>query len=203
MKINLSIFSFLAFLLLLNCKENKKKVIQDDDRSQSGNPAKEQTDKNLPLEKTQLQIVGEKVIVPDFTLEVNLSDEAVKKLQNSKESVIASFYLYGDVTDEDLLPEEFKKVLGPTGVKLTSMELEEQNIGQTNKFEVTGMSFPKKLYDLLADKDILIGINVYSGRRAFKDNILYMEAYDSKLSDIITHSSYINLNGRLLTEDMK
>lgn len=202
MKLNLSILSFLAFFLLLNCKENTKKIVNDD-QSPNGHPTKEQTDKKLPIEKTQLKIAGEKVIVPNFTLEVNLSDEAVKKLQNSKESVIASFYLYGDVKDENLLPEEFKKVLGPTGVKLTSMDLEKHNIGQTNKFDVIGMSFPKKLYDLLADKDILIGINVYSGRRVFVDNILYMEAYDSKISDIIDHSSFINLNGRLLTEDMK
>lgn len=204
MKFKLLILTLFTFVLITSCKENTKKMPKDEEyHTQNHHPEKEQSVTKLPLEKTQLEIRGEQIIVPDFKLEVNLSDEAVKKLKNSKESVIASFYLYGDVADENALPEKFKKVLGPTGLKLTSLDIEKREINQSNEFHVTNLSFPKELYDLLASKDILININVFSGRRIFKDNILYMEAYDSTLSEIIAHSNFINLNGRLLEEGIK
>ncbi|AZA54003.1 hypothetical protein EG348_13840 [Chryseobacterium sp. G0201] len=183
-----------------SCKEKIKELTKEQDQKSISQPEKEILVTERPLEKTQLEIQGDKIIVPDFRLEVNLSDKAVKKLKESKESVIASLYLYGDVADENLIPKKFKKLLGPTGIKLTSLDIEKKEINQSNEFQVTNISFPKELYDLLASKDVLINISVYSGRRTFKDNILYMEAYDSKLSDIIAHSSFINLNGRLLTE---
>lgn len=191
-----------AFLLISSCKENPKKISEDHNQTPIREPQKEMLDVKSSLEKTQLEIQGDKIIVPDFKLEVNLSDEAVKKLKDNKESVIASFYLYGDV-DENVLPEKFKKLLGPTGIKLSSFDVEKRDINQSNEFNVNNLTFTKELYDLLIDKDILININVYSGRRIFKDNILDMEAYDSELSEIIAHSSHINLNGRLLSEETK
>lgn len=200
MKLKLSIFTLLTFLLMSSCKEKTKELTKEQDQKSISQPEKEILVTERPLEKTQLEIQGDKIIVPDFRLEVNLSDKAVKKLKDSKESVIASLYLYGDVADENLIPKKFKKLLGPTGIKLTSLDIEKKEINQSNEFQVTNISFPKELYDLLVSKDVLINISVYSGRRTFKDNILYMEAYDSKLSDIIAHSSFINLNGRLLTE---
>ncbi|WP_123983596.1 hypothetical protein [Chryseobacterium sp. G0201] len=200
MKLKLSILTLLTFLLMSSCKEKIKELTKEQDQKSISQPEKEILVTERPLEKTQLEIQGDKIIVPDFRLEVNLSDKAVKKLKESKESVIASLYLYGDVADENLIPKKFKKLLGPTGIKLTSLDIEKKEINQSNEFQVTNISFPKELYDLLASKDVLINISVYSGRRTFKDNILYMEAYDSKLSDIIAHSSFINLNGRLLTE---
>lgn len=202
MKLKLSILTLLTFLLMSSCKEKTKELTKEQDQKSISQPEKEILVTERPLEKTQLEIQGDKIIVPDFRLEVNLSDNAVKKLKESKESVIASFYLYGDVADENLIPKKFKKLLGPTGIKLTSLDIEKKEINQSNEFQVTNISFPKELYDLLVSKDVLINISVYSGRRTFKDNILYMEAYDSKLSDIIAHSSFINLNGRLLTEGL-
>jgi hypothetical protein len=201
MKFKLSILTLFTFLLTSSCKEKTKEVIKDQDQNSISQPEKAKPVAKLPLEKAQLEIRGEQIIVPDFRLEVNLSDKAVNKLKDSKESVIASFYLYGDLADENSLPKKFKKLLGPTGIKLTSLDIEKKDINQSNEFHVTNISFPKELYDLLGSKDVLIDISVYSGRRTFKDNILYMEAYDSKLSDIIAHSSFINLNGRLLTEE--
>lgn len=202
MKLKLSILTLLTFLLMSSCKEKSKELTKEQDQKSISHPEKEILVTERPLEKTQLEIQGDKIIVPDFRLEVNLSDKAVKKLKDSKESVIASLYLYGDVADENLIPKKFKKLLGPTGIKLTSLDIEKKEINQSNEFQVTNISFPKELYDLLVSKDVLINISVYSGRRTFKDNILYMEAYDSKLSDIIAHSSFINLNGRLLTEGL-
>lgn len=202
MKLELSILPLLTFLLMSSCKEKTRELTKEQDQKLISQPEKEILVTERPLEKTQLEIRGDKIIVPDFRLEVNLSDKAVKKLKDGKESVIASLYLYGDVADENLIPKKFKKLLGPTGIKLTSVDIEKKEIHQSNEFHVTNISFPKELSDLLISKDVLVNISVYSGRRTFKDNILYMEAYDSKLSDIIAHSSFINLNGRLLTEGL-
>jgi len=54
-------------------------------------------------------------------------------LENSKESVIASKYLYGDVADENALPERFKKALGSTGLKLTLLDIKKKEINQSNE----------------------------------------------------------------------
>ncbi len=202
MKLVLSAFTIITFLLTSSCKEKAKEVTHDQDQNLLSQPKKEKQVTDLPVKKTQLEIRGEQIILPDFRLEVNLSDKAVKKLKDSKESVIASLYLYGEVADENSIPTKFKKLMGPTGIKLTSIDIEKKDIKQSNEFDVKDLSFPKELYDLLGSKDVLINISVYSGRRTFKDNILYMEAYDAKLSDILDHSGFINLNGRLLSEGL-
>ena len=70
---------------------------------------------------------------------------------------------------------------------------------QSNEFKINHFTFPKKLYDVLANKTSL-NINVFSGRRALKDNVLDMESFDSKFSEITTHGNFINLNGGLLSD---
>jgi len=63
-------------------------------------------------------------------------------------------------------------------------EIELSGKNRIARFE--GLKFPKKLYNKLADKDINLLINVYSGRKASEDNLLdcgIMEAKVSKLAN--------------------
>lgn len=192
--------SLFTLVMVVSCKEKgAPKVAKEGITGTKNN--KPQPAKDISSSKeTDLKIEGDRVIIPDFKLEVNLSDEAVKSLQKNKESIIASLFFYGDIADENSLPEDVKKQLGPNGLKLLATEIEKIDITQSNEFQITNLSFPKKLYDALSNKEIYVNINVFSGRRAFKDNILDMEFYDSKLNDIMSHSHFINLNGRLLKE---
>lgn len=192
--------SLFTLVMVISCKEKGAPKIAKEEITGTKNN-KPQPARDIPASKeTDLKIEGDRVIVPEFKLEVNLSDEAVKSLQKNKESIIASLFFYGDIADENSLPEDVKKQLGPNGLKLLATEIEKIDITRSNEFQITNLSFPKKLYDALSNKEIYVNINVFSGRRAFKDNILDMEFYDSKLNDIISHSRFINLNGRLLKE---
>ncbi|MCW2462417.1 hypothetical protein CMT56_13550 [Elizabethkingia anophelis] len=147
-----------------------------------------------------IKVENDKVVIPNFKIVVNLSDAAVKKLQSGKESIIASLFFYGNTADEKTLPLDIEKELGPNGLKLGDFNIEEKDVHQSNEIEVKNISIPKKLYDFVVDKKILLNINVFSGRRAFKDNILDMEFFDSELNEITSKGNVINLNGRLISE---
>lgn len=200
MKLKLILISLFTVVIAAGCTEKTTKEITKTKATEKKD--NQQPDKTaLSSKEGSLTIEGDRVIIPNFKIEVNLSDKAVELLQKNKESIIASLFFYGDVRDENSLPEDIKKELGPNGLKLMVFDMEKIDVTQSNELEITNLSFPKKLYDALASKDIYVNINVFSGRRTFKDNILDMEFYDSKLNEIISHSSFINLNGRLMTED--
>ena len=76
--------------------------------------------------KNQIQIKGDSVIIPDIRLIVYLSEDAVQKLQQNKETVIASLLLYASIDDEDIFPEEIRKEIGPDGLKLGNFEIREE-----------------------------------------------------------------------------
>ncbi|AQX90543.1 hypothetical protein CMU85_14975 [Elizabethkingia anophelis] len=194
-----SILLVVAVALMESCSKEKK--ANNSVKDHKDTIAAVQTPKNKPISgASDLVVKGDSVVIPDFKIEVNLSDKAVEKLQKNKESIIASLFFYGDVDDEDNLPEDIKKEIGPNGLKLAALVLEAKNIMQSNEFKINHFTFPKKLYDVLANKNISLNINVFSGRRAFKDNVLDMESFDSKFSEITTHGNFINLNGGLLSD---
>ncbi|MDE5448344.1 hypothetical protein BAX94_04165 [Elizabethkingia meningoseptica] len=143
---------------------------------------------------------GELVIIPDLKVEISLSNDAIQKLQDNKESVITSLLLYGSVEDEDTLPEDIRNKIGPDGLRLGLFEIEEKNISGIMMFDFNKLTIPKNLYDKLINNDFSFNINVFSGRRHFKDNILNMESYDAKLSTIISKGNKIKLSGHLIPE---
>lgn len=143
---------------------------------------------------------GELVIIPDLKVEISLSNDAIQKLQDNKESVITSLLLYGSVEDEDTLPEDIRNKIGPDGLRLGLFEIEEKNISGIMMFDFNKLTIPKNLYDKLINSDFSFNINVFSGRRHFKDNILNMESYDAKLSTIISKGNKIKLSGHLIPE---
>ncbi|MCT3961346.1 hypothetical protein HZQ08_01400 [Elizabethkingia anophelis] len=147
-----------------------------------------------------IKVKNDKVVIPNFKIVVNLSDAAVKKLQSGKESIIASLFFYGNTADEKTLPPAIKKEIGPNGLKLGDFKIEDKDVHQSNEIEVKNISIPKKLYDFIVDKKIFLNINVFSGRRAFKDNLLDTEFFDSELNEITSKGNVINLNGRLISE---
>ncbi len=158
---------------------------------------------NYKNQKNKIQIKGNEVIIPNIKLTVFLSKDAIQKLQESHESVIASLLLYGNIDDEDTLPEEIRKDIGLEGLKLGIFQIEEKNVSDAIKFNFEKIRISKKIYDALSSKDIYININVFSGRKHFKDNILNVESYDSKLSKTILNYNIIKLNGHLIVDSIE
>ena len=181
----------IAITLLTQCNE---KAIEKDIRNNISE------EKNISNSKNILQIKGNEILVPNLKLIVYLSKDAIQKLQKNNESVIASLLLYGDIEDEDTLPEEIRNKVGPDGLRLGTFQIEEKNISEAISFNFNNLIIPKKFYERLANKNVYLNINVFSGRKAFKDNILNVESFDSNISRIFSHGNKIILSGHLIPE---
>ncbi|HAY3544964.1 hypothetical protein FCL51_15405 [Elizabethkingia anophelis] len=181
----------IAIALITQCKE---KAIEKDMRNNISE------EKNISSSKNILQIKGNEILIPNLKLVVYLSKDAIQKLQENKESVVASLLLYGNIEDEDTLPEEIRNEVGPDGLRLGTFQIEEKNISEAISFNFNNLIISKKFYERLANKNIYLNINVFSGRKAFKDNILNVESFDSNISRIFSHGNKIILSGHLIPE---
>ncbi|MDX8569363.1 hypothetical protein OZ668_15285 [Elizabethkingia sp. HX XZB] len=185
------LFFVITTLFFIECKEKSHEKNLKSNVTNISNPT------NM---KVILKEKGDSMLVPDLKLEVSLSNDAVYKLKENKESVVASVFLYGDVEDEDILPEEIKNDIGPDGLKLGIFEMEEKNISSVIIFNFSKLSIPQKLYKSLSSQDVSVNINVFSGRKYFKDNILNMESFDAKLSKVVSQKNTVKLSGHLIPE---
>lgn len=179
------------FLAFTQCKE---KIIEQDIKNKVSDVD------TAPGIKSNVEIKNNEVLIPNLKVVLYLSNDAIQKLQENKETVIASLLFYGNVDDEDTLPEEIRKDVGPDGLQLGTFEIEEKNISKAINFSFDSLIIPKKLYDKLTDKDISLNINVFSGRKHFTDNILNTESFDSKISHVISKDNRIKLHSNLLPE---
>lgn len=183
----------LSLLLFISC--NKK----TENYSLSEVNKKSEIPQTAAVDSSGFRIIGDSVEIPKYQLEINLSDDALKKLNDKKESIIVSYYFYGNPKDGKQNPE-IEKNMDLYGLKLLEKSQEVRSIKKSTQVTFSGLKFSKNLYDALSNKDISLNINVYSGRRSFDDNILDMEAYDGPFNDILKHSGFINLNGKLLPQ---
>ncbi len=59
--------------------------------------------------------------------------------------------------------------------------------------------FSRELYDQLADKDIQLAVNIYSGRRSSRDNLLDFDPAFDKISNVV--NKQIIIKGKLIYGD--
>jgi hypothetical protein len=117
-----------------------------------------------------------KVPVPPFDVEVQLTDRAQQSLDAAGETIIVAVYFDGDGTrkrGEDTAP--FRDVF------LGSHEVELLHPGRVH---VTDAKISKEAVGRLSDPNYHFFINVYSGRRVFKDNVLDGGYADGRASDL-------------------
>ena len=136
------------------------------------------------------KISGDSLIIPPFEIELSLSQKANEKLKKDNETIILDAAFTGfpkDSTSKQFLEE------GEFYVAFSSIELKESRVA---KFE--GVKFSKARYDSLADKDISVGINIYSGRKSSQNNLLDCEYLENKMS-IIKDKKFV-IKGKLIGE---
>jgi hypothetical protein len=131
---------------------------------------------SLLNDSNYLVFTGDSVEIPSFEIEVSLSTKAEQKLKNDKETIIVKAFFSGIPKDTTL--EEYKKE-GQLGVVSSEIELFTSRVAVFR-----GIRFSKLMYDSLADKDINLLINIYSGRRSSKDNLLNCDILEDKMSHI-------------------
>lgn len=177
----------LLILVFNSCTENKSKpVAPAEEQNTLTAPETDAQPKSASVPVKEVTVVGDEVLIPEFKVKINLDPEIYKILKDDKESIIADYYFYGDVAEDAKLPADVQKHMDLYGLKLAAGKLEDTDIQKPEViFDFKNMSFPKKLYDALSIKDVRLNINFYSGRKAFENNILDMDSFDSSFNDII------------------
>jgi hypothetical protein len=126
---------------------------------------------------------GDSVIIPPFEIEVELSVRANTKMMVDKETIIVSATFMGipNDTSSEAYRQEGKVTLREHAVELTT--------SRVARFEDLKLS--KEAYNSLANKDIHLLVNVFSGRKKNSDNLLDCGIIEQKMSKIINKRSTI------------
>jgi hypothetical protein len=182
--------SLLLLSTLLSCSSN--------DRQQPAGKTKDSTSQNATDTGSKASVAGEyfqigrdSITILPFEIGISLSAKAQEKLKRGHETIIVSVFLTGKPKDSSAV------TLSEDGSFNVASAQKEISYGQTARFD--GIKFPKKIYDELADKDIDLGVNVYSGRRTFRDNILDCDDLFDKISHVVNRKFI--LKGKLIYGD--
>lgn len=190
-KINSMIKMLLAILITVSLFSCASKNTEKKDLSSGKNSADTASQKNKPAASNDtgyLVFRGDSVEIPSFEIEVTLSAKAAQKLTHDKETIIVRADFSGMPKDTTL--QEYKES-GQMSLASSEREL------ITNHIAIFGgIKFPKSLYDSLADKNINLLINVVSGRRSSKDNLLNCDILEDKMSNV--KGRRFTLKGKLI-----
>ena len=121
------------------------------------------------------KVRGNDLIIPTFEIEVNNSAAAGKTLARKQETVIVSAMFWAFPKDPN---EKAKGEDGFISVLNKSIELSGDN--RIARFE--GLKFNKNLLEKMEDRDISLLINIFSGRKSSRDNLLDCGILEMKAS---------------------
>ena len=122
--------------------------------------------------------------VPPFDVTVSLSPDAVKKLTELKETVIVAAYFYGDS-----IPEAKSKAdaFGEIHFGTSKMELPGAGVVRITPIDID----PTEL-KLIQGREVMVLINVFSGRRSLKENILKCGIFQDRVARAASEGVKIN-----------
>jgi hypothetical protein len=158
---------------LFSCQSKK----QDPSATQSLVPETAPSTDTLPEALAAIyKLQGNDVIIPTFEIEVNSSAAADKTLAKKKETIIVSAMFWAYPKD----PKE--KAKGEEGsISVLNKEIELSGNQRLARFE--GLKFDRKLLDKMDDPDVMLLINIYSGRKSTDDNLLDCGILEMKASE--------------------
>jgi hypothetical protein len=142
------------------------------------------------LTKCQTSTLSEQIEIPWFEVEVKLSEKAQQVLHERGETIIISVEFSGiPRPDSPYKPSP----MGNIGLGVAQIELPEEGIA---KFE--NLTVPKKKVDALVDPDYEVLVNVASGRRSDKNNLLWCSIVQDKISMVQKKRHLVK--GKLISE---
>ncbi|MFT3935943.1 MAG: hypothetical protein QM726_20100 [Chitinophagaceae bacterium] len=133
---------------------------------------------------------GDSVSIPALSIAVALSQKATERLLQDKESIVIDAWFSGH--PKDTASKEYKE---SGGIFLKASHVE---VDTARAVVIDGLKFHRNLYDSLADKDIRVLVNIYSGRKSGPDNILDCEILSEKIS--VVKDKRNTLSCRLINE---
>jgi hypothetical protein len=170
------LINILLTLSLFSCANN--------DKQKNANSAKDTSDvvSNIksavsPTNDNYFNIAEDSITILPFEIEVVLSPKAEERITKGKETIIVDVFFTGTPKDSSLAELE------EDGSFFVASAKKEILYGQVAKFDK--IKFSKKIYNQLTDKDIDLGVNVYSGRKSSQDNLLNGDALFDKVSNVV------------------
>jgi hypothetical protein len=131
---------------------------------------------------------GDSITIPEFEIEVDLTDEAENLLERSNESIIVQAYITG-------VPKDGANIevteMGEVYLANPNIELIESRIARFQKVNI-----PAKSFASLADEDFQVLINIFSGRRSTGVNLLDCEILQAPIS--VVRGQKHTLAGKLI-----
>ena len=174
-------FFFLMTLFVLSCSTKTEKK-------------EEQEDAKKPEESKLLEgfkVSGDSIAIPSFRITIELSAKAEKKLAKDKETIIVQAYLSG--TPKDSAPSLLVDEMGQMNLGSPSVELKKPGTAVFKSVKIS-----KKSYDLLANNDFHVLINVFSGRKSTELNLLECEILEAPITSVNAKKHV--LKGKLIGE---
>lgn len=107
---------------------------------------------------------SDSITIAPFDIEVSLSPKAAARMKKGGETIIV------DVAFTGTPKPNVNAKLEEDGSFFVATAQKEITNWQIASFK--GLKFSRKIYDQLADKNIDLGVNVYSGRKSSPDNLL-------------------------------
>ncbi|MBK7939668.1 MAG: DUF3298 domain-containing protein [Lewinellaceae bacterium] len=121
------------------------------------------------------KVQGTNLVIPTFEIEVNNSATTGNTLAKKKETVIVSAMFWAVPKD----PNE--KAKGDDGfISVLNKDIELSGDNRIARFE--GLTFNKNLLEKMEDQDVRLLINIFSGRKSSRDNLLDCGILDMKAS---------------------
>ena len=175
--------------LVISCANNDKQ--KKDSLEKDTTIAVTETNSQDSLPESYYKLSGDTIGIQPFDIEIKLSPKAREKIEKSKETIIVDVFFTG--TPKDGIKVELEE---DGSFFVTSSKIE-MLYGEVARFD--NITFSKKIYDQLADKDIDLGVNVYSGRKSSQDNLLDVEPLFDKVSKVVNKK--FTLKGKLIYGD--
>ncbi len=176
-------------LAAVSCNSNKTKPADTKTDTSGGKNSVNNTENSLP--EAWFRSNKDSILIEPFDIELSLSPKAVARLQKGNETIIVAADLSGTPKDSS------KVTLEEDGSFFVASVSKEIHYGDPVRFD--NIKFPKKIYDELADKNIDLGINVYTGRKTSPDNLLDCQPLFDKISNVVNKK--FTLKGKLIYGD--
>lgn len=119
------------------------------------------------------ETAGDSLVIPAFEIEVRMSDKAAAAMKKKKETVIVAAYFSGE-------PKNIRDSEEDGSMSILRSEVELTGADRIARFE--GLKFSRRQLNKLADKDIRLLINLFSGRKSSEDNLLNCNLIDLQSS---------------------
>ncbi len=179
----LKIFS--VIVIFLSCSQ----PVKEKEQSKTDTiPVVKKEDSKPAAISDYFKVIGDSAVIPSFEIEVKLSEKAEKELKSKKESVIVAAYFSGTPKDSTKYMEDGEYAVGQHHIELTDSRIA--------KF--SGIKISKAMYESLSSPDIQMLINVYSGRRSSKLNLLDCGIVQKSISEF--KDQKFVLTGKLIGE---